>query len=119
MTRFGLLLKKFDKDMKPILIFLTCANEKEADTISKKLLEKKLVICIKKTKVSSSFLWKGATDYSKEVLLLMDSIEENFAQIEKEVRKIHSYETFVLIANPVIKASKGVKEWIREELEGI
>ncbi len=102
--------------MKLILVFLTCANEKEAEQISQVLLEKKLVVCIKKTPVSSSFLWKGSSDKSEEVLLIMDSIEENFDKIETEVRKIHSYETFVMIASPVIRSSKGIEEWMRKEI---
>ncbi|OGK11261.1 hypothetical protein A2954_06060 [Candidatus Roizmanbacteria bacterium RIFCSPLOWO2_01_FULL_37_12] len=103
--------------MKIIILFLTCANLEEAEKISQALLKKKLVVCIKKTNVLSSFLWEGKLDKSEEVLLIMDSIEEKFAEIEKEVRKIHSYETFVLVANPVINSSKGVKEWIKKEIK--
>ncbi|OGK17694.1 hypothetical protein A2866_05935 [Candidatus Roizmanbacteria bacterium RIFCSPHIGHO2_01_FULL_39_8] len=103
--------------MKKILIFLTCANKKEADIISKTLLEKKLVVCIKKSPVVSSFLWKGKTNSSKEILLIMDSIDDKFEGIEREVRKLHSYNAFVLIAIPVVKASRGIEEWMREELK--
>lgn len=103
--------------MKIITLFLTCANDTEAEEISQKLLKNKLVVCIKKTEVSSSFLWKGSIDKSEEVLLIMDSFEEKFSEIEKEVRKIHSYSTFVLFAVPVIKASKGIGEWIKDEFK--
>lgn len=102
--------------MKIIILFLTCANEEEAEKISDVLLKKKLVVCIKKTKVKSRFLFKNKIDNADEILLIMDSIEDKFDQIEKEVRKIHSYETFVLLATSVIKSSKGIKEWIKEEL---
>lgn len=101
--------------MKPILVFLTCANPKEAELISKALLERKLVVCIKKTKVSSNFLWKKRIDKSDEVLLIMDSVEEKFEDLEKEVKKHHSYDTFVLVAVPVVRASKGIIRWMREE----
>lgn len=102
--------------MKLILIFLTCANRQEADLITHVLLDKKLVVCVKKMPISSSFLWKGSKDHSEEVLLVMDSIEKNFEQIEEEVRKIHSYDVFVLVASPIIKSAKGVVEWARGEL---
>ena len=46
----------------------------------------------------------------------MESVEEKFSTIEKEVRKIHSYKTFVLLASPIIKSSKGVKEWMKTEI---
>lgn len=97
------------------MLFLTCANEAEADKISKSLLEKKLIFCAKRFPVSSSFLWKGSVDLAREVLLVMDSIEENFGKIEQEVAKIHSYKTFVLLSSPVTQTTKKVKDWIRQE----
>lgn len=103
--------------MKICLLFLTCANLEEADKISKSLLEKKLVFCIKKTSVSSSFLWKGRINHNEEVLLIMDSIEENFEKVESEISKIHSYETFVLTSTPAIKTTDKVIDWIKKELE--
>jgi len=102
--------------MKIITLFLTCANNDEAEKISQALLTKRLVVCIKKSDVSSSFLWKGSIAKSNEVLLIMDSTEEKFEEIEKEVRKTHSYETFVLISTAVTKNSKGIKEWMKKEL---
>ena len=102
--------------MSIITLFLTCANIDEADKITQVLLDKKLAVCIKKSKVSSSFLWKGSIGKSEEILLIMDSIEEKFAEIEREVRKIHSYSTFVLLAVPAVKASKGIEEWVKKEL---
>ena len=103
--------------MKIILLFLTCANEKEADAIARTLLEKHLIVCAKKLPVSSSFFWKGSIDSADEVLLIMESVEEKFNAIEQEVRKLHSYETFVLLSVPVSRGSKGVEEWIEEGLE--
>ena len=101
--------------MKLNLLFLTCANEAEANKISRSLLKKKLVFCIKKSLVSSSFLWKGKIVSSHEILLIMDSIEENFKKVEKEVAKLHSYKTFVLVSAPINKTTSGVTKWVRVE----
>lgn len=103
--------------MKPVLLMLTCANDAEANTIVDLLLDKKLIVCAKKSSVSSSFYWKGARENSQETLLLMDSHEELFDHIEKEIGTIHSYETFNLIALPVAKTSRDVKEWMEEGLK--
>jgi len=103
--------------MKPSLLFLTCANDKEAEKIARTLLAKKLVICTKRFPVSSSYLWKGKTNSANEVMLVMESIEKNFPKIEKEVAKIHSYKTFVLLSSPVTKTTQKVKTWIKQELE--
>lgn len=103
--------------MKLCLLYLTCANDEEADKISQSLLEKKLVFCIKKCPVSSSFLWKSKINHANEVLLIIESLEKNFSEVEKEIAKLHSYDTFVLISTQVIKTTTKVKKWVKEELK--
>ena len=95
--------------------YLTCSDDWEADRIAKSLLSKKLIVCAKQVPVFSSSLWKGKKTEQKETLLVMESVEENFSKIEKEVRKLHRHETFVLYSTPV-KTTKKVEEWIEEEL---
>jgi periplasmic divalent cation tolerance protein len=102
--------------MKMILLFLTCANDPEAKKIARALLQKRLIVCAKRTPVSSSFYWENKIDSAKEVLLIMESIESNFKKIEKEVKKLHSYETFVLVSLPVTQASTGVAAWMKAGL---
>jgi len=103
--------------MKPCALMLTCADDKEADIIVKSLLDKKLIVCSKKSKVSTDNYWEGKIEHSDEVLLVMDSAEEMFEKVEDEVRNLHSYKTFNLVALPVMKLSRGVKEWMEEGLK--
>ena len=103
--------------MKIALLFLTCANKKEADLISQSLFKKRLIVCVKKLPVSSSFFWKGSINKANEVLLIMESVESNFKAIEQEVRKLHSYETFALFALPVSKVSSGAVKWMKDGLK--
>lgn len=102
--------------MKMNVLLLTCADNKEADKIAKTLLEKKLILCAKKTPVSSAFLWKTKIQSSEEILLIMDSIKENFDKINSEVKKLHSYETFVLTSILVDQTTKEVEDWAKGEL---
>ena len=102
--------------MKMPIYYLTCADDWEADKIAKKLLVKKLIVCAKQTPVSSNYWWKKKLVENKEILLSMESVEENFSQIEKEIKKLHSHETFVLYSIPA-KTTKGVEKWIDEELK--
>jgi len=61
--------------------------------------------------VSSDFRWKAKIEHSDEVLLQMESREDLFEQVEKEVAKLHSYDTFVLESTPVDKISKKAEKW--------
>lgn len=92
--------------MKPCLIYLTCADINEASKISSALLEKKLIACAKKIPISSSFLWQNKIDHAEEILLIMESIEENFEKVEEVVSRLHSYDNFVLTATPLTKINK-------------
>jgi len=97
------------------IYYLTCSDDWEADKIAKALLNKKLIVCAKQTPVISASWWKGHLTENKEILLSMESVEENFEKIEKEIKKLHSHETFVLYSVPA-KTTKGVEKWIKEEL---
>ncbi len=98
------------------VLFLTCKDSKEAEKISKILLEKKLILCAKMTPVSSSFLWKSKIESSKEMLVIMDSVVENFEKINIEIRKLHSYKTFVLTSILVNQTTHEVEDWVKKEL---
>ena len=99
-----------------ITLFLTCATRQEARKIANELLDKKLAACVKATAVKSGFWWKGQRERANEILLIIESTEDKFDQIEAAVRQLHSYETFVLMAYPVARASAGVENWIKEAI---
>jgi periplasmic divalent cation tolerance protein len=98
-----------------VVYYLTCVDDWQADKIAKALLNKKLIVCARQIPVSSSSLWAGKITENEEILLVMESVAENFAKIEKEVKKLHSYKTFVLYSTPV-KTTKRVEEWIKREI---
>lgn len=102
--------------MKLMLFYLTCANQKEADTIATTLLEKHLVACIKMMSTHSKYLWEGKLETANEVFMVMEGEESKFNAIETEVRKLHSYKTFVLMSTDVKYASAGVAEWIKQSI---
>jgi len=102
--------------MKPCILYLTCANDLEAEKIVDVLLGQKLIVCAEKLNVQTKNYWKGKIEKGNEVLLIMDSFQELFVRVEKEVRKLHSYDTFNLMSSPVTQVSTGIKEWMVEGL---
>lgn len=98
--------------MNPCLLFLTCKDLKEAEKIANTLLSKKLVSCVKQFPIKSSYLWKNKIEKSNEVLLIMDSILEKYDDVDKEIKKIHSYDTYTLFCIKVEKVNKKALKWI-------
>lgn len=97
-------------------LWLTCKDKKEADKIANTLLVKHLVACAKQVLVTADYQWQGKIEKSNEVLLVMESREDLFDQIERKVAKLHSYDTFVLEALPISKISKKAANWLKKEL---
>jgi len=102
--------------MKPCLLFLSCKNIDEADKISSQLLKEKLIVCAKKIPINSSYLWKNKIESAQEILLIMDSIEENFEKINQEVKKLHSYKTYTLFMTNIDKTNRKVVNWFKREI---
>ena len=100
-------------------LWLTCADKKEADRIAKALLSKHLVACVRQFPVSSDFWWQDKINHSDEILLQMESANELFDKIEAEVKKLHSYDTFVLEATPVEKVSKEAEQWLKGAVQNV
>lgn len=98
-------------------LYLTCADEKEADKIVNTLLVKHLVACVHKIPVSSKFHWQGKIKSNDEILLVMDSREDLFDEVEREIVKLHSYDSFVLEAIPLSRISKKAQKWLDGELK--
>lgn len=98
------------------LVWLSCKDKSEADKIAKVLLDKKLIACAKQLPVKSSFAWEGKTSTLEEIWMSMESREDLFDEIESEVAKLHSYDTFVLTSTPMTKISKKAKIWLEQTL---
>ena len=99
-----------------VILFLTCKNDAEADQISQALLVRRLVACTRKISTSSTFVWEGKINQTKEVLLMMETVESKFDRIEAQIRQLHSYQTFVLTAVPVTSMANGVSSWLQQSM---
>jgi len=99
-----------------IILYLTCADNEEATTISNELLENKLIACARRSSVNSTYWWDGKIQNDNEVMIMMESVEEKFDAIEAKVAELHSYDQFVLTAVSVTRTTAGVEKWLKEVL---
>ena len=101
-----------------ILVFMTCASVKEADYIADILLGKKLASCVNILPgIRSKFRWKGRIEKAKEVLLMAKTRASKFAAIDKEVRRVHSYDVPEIIALSITFGNKAYLEWIADSVK--
>ena len=96
-----------------IIVLVTTANRKEAETIAQKLLEKKLIACVNIIDpIASHFHWAGKTEKTQECLILMKSRKDLFNEIAETVKAMHSYEVPEILALPVVAGSKDYLDWL-------
>lgn len=93
---------------------LTCGSWQEAQNITDALLASKLVACVEQIEIRSQYWWQGAVQDIKEIKLVMTSIAEKFNDVEAEVRKHHSYETFVLHMLPIAHLNTDARDWLSD-----
>jgi len=103
----------------PIVVLMTAASAEEATRIAELLVNQKLAACVQiLPDLQSVYVWKGEVQREKEVLLLAKTMRANFAELEREVRAIHSYETPEIIALPIVEGSEPYLKWLTSSCEG-
>src|SRR5580765_1971284 len=103
----------------PIVVLMTAATAEEASRIAELLVNKKLAACVQiLPDMQSIYIWKGEVQQEKEVLLIAKTTRANFAELEREVRAVHSYETPEIIALPIEAGSESYLKWLISSCEG-
>lgn len=103
----------------PIVVLMTAADEPEASRIAEMLVAKRLAACVQILPgMQSIYVWQGEGQREREVLLLAKATRASFAELEREVRAIHSYETPEIIALPVVAGSEPYLKWLISSCEG-
>jgi len=96
-----------------IVVFITCANKKEAERIAGKLIRSKLAACVNIIRdVKSRFWWQAKLDKADELLLIAKSTKAKLNKIIKLVKSLHSYEVPEIIALPIVGGNGKYLEWI-------
>ena len=97
-----------------VLVLVTCGSAKEAKKIAEALVRGRLAACVNflASPVESIYRWKGKVETAKEYLLLIKTSRGQFAALEKEIQRLHSYEVPEIIALPIVAGTKPYLEWL-------
>jgi periplasmic divalent cation tolerance protein len=99
-----------------ILIYITCANQTEADIIGRALVDERLVACVNILPgMRSLYRWQGKVESAEETVLIAKTATTRFADVESRVKRLHSYTVPCIVALPVITGSADYLAWIAAE----
>lgn len=100
-----------------LVIFTTAPNNQEAETLAMKIVEAKLAACVQVLPPMKSFyFWENAVQTDSEQLLLIKTLEENYAALETFIKANHSYETPEIVAVSSEKVSAEYLAWMKSYL---
>ena len=95
------------------VVLVTCASVVEARRIGRSAVEKKLAACANIVAgVESIYRWKGKVERAREVLVVMKTTSNRLSQLEREVKRVHSYDVPEFIVLPVVVGSQDYLAWI-------
>jgi len=100
--------------MDAIVVFMTAGSREEAELLAQSLVSKRLAACVQiLPEMQSVYWWQGEMESAREIPILAKTVQSNFAELEREVRSLHSYETPEIIALPITEASAPYLEWLK------
>ncbi len=96
-----------------VVVLMTAGSREEAARLAEMLVGARLAACVQiMPEMESVYRWKGRVQPEPEVLLLAKTVRSSFAELEREVRALHSYETPEIVALPVTDVTTPYLEWL-------
>ena len=100
-----------------IFIYITCKNKKEAKKIGNFLIKKRLAVCCNIFPIESIYGWGGKIVKDKEIVLIVKTLEKNFKKVEREVKKLHSYNVPCILEIPIKRLNSEYLSWLKKEIK--
>ncbi len=96
------------------IVVVTCPSVALARKIARAVVEKRLAACVNTllSPVESVYTWKGKVERAREYLLVMKTTVRKLSELEREVKKLHSYDVPEFLVLPVVGGSKEYLSWL-------
>jgi periplasmic divalent cation tolerance protein len=93
------------------IVWVTCGSIVEARRIASTVVRKRLAACVNivLVPVQSMYRWKGKVQSTREVFMVIKTTAKCLDDLEREVKRLHSYDVPEFI---VVRISAGSKEYL-------
>ncbi|HKW34050.1 MAG TPA: divalent-cation tolerance protein CutA [Candidatus Acidoferrum sp.] len=98
------------------IVLVTCPSVALARKIARTVVQKRLAGCVNivRTPVESFYTWKGKLESAREHLLLIKTTTTRLPKLEREVKRLHTYDVPEFIAIPITEGSGEYLSWLTE-----
>jgi len=99
-------------------VLVTCGSLTEARRIARAVVTKRLAACanIVLSRVESIYRWKGKVEKAREFLMVLKTTSKRLPALEKEVKRLHSYDVPEFIALPLASGSSEYIRWLQDSV---
>ena len=100
------------------IVLVTCPTLAMARKIARAVVQKRLAACVNvvRSPVESFYTWKGKLETAREHLLLIKTTTHRLPQLEREVKRLHSYDVPEFIALPLVAGSSKYLSWLSKSV---
>lgn len=93
------------------VVLVTCGSLVEARRIATNVVKKRLAACanIVLAPIQSIYRWRGKVQRGREVLMVIKTNAKRLGELEREVKRLHSYDVPEFI---VVRISAGSREYL-------
>ncbi len=100
------------------IVLVTCPSLALARKIARAVVSKRLAACVNvvRSPVESFYTWKGKLEHAREYLLMIKTTTKRLAELEREVKRLHTYDVPEFIALPITDGSTAYLSWLSESV---
>ena len=103
---------------KNILMLSNVPDAETARKLGRALIESRLAACVNcLPQVTSVYRWQGAIEEASEIMLLIKTTAEKYAQAEALIKVMHPYELPEIIAFAMDQGLPAYLKWIEQEVQ--
>jgi periplasmic divalent cation tolerance protein len=104
--------------MRAIVVVTTVGTEEQAYLIAREIVARRQAACVNILPgVRSIYRWKGKICKDGELLLVVKTLEDEFAGIVATIRELHSYELPEILSFSVVRGEPGFLQWIADSVD--
>ena len=99
-----------------IQVVTTTDSKEMAEKIAASVVEQRLAACVQISNCMSMYRWHGEVERTKEFVCVMKSRMDLYPELERVIRKMHTYEVPEILATEIKAGSSDYLAWLDQEL---
>ena len=100
-----------------LVVLVTAANLEEASRIADALVGGRLAACVNILGgIESVYRWEGRVARDNETLMIIKTTDERYAELEQQIKALHSYTTPEVVALRIERGSEAYLKWLGESV---